>query len=142
LSNPRKASEPPKAIVRTFEQSSNVVSVMHIGTSEYCVELPASIDSTQTVALLTPYFGNDSTVTTGTGITTQVEYDGTCGRNGEEVLTYAVQNGVTVTANDEAFTVAVPKPAERLAGAPAWSAAPRPRLPRRRRNHRLARHAR
>ena len=93
----------------TVTRGSNVLSVTHTANSgEYCVEPAGSVPSAQTGAVVSPYYPTDSTTTAGTGITTQVEYDGTCGVNGEEVFTFKVTNGATVAFTDEPFFVAVP----------------------------------
>ncbi len=86
-------------------QNHNVVSVTHVATGQYCVNLDPSIVANQTGAVTTPYFPNDSTNAVQF---THVEYQGTCGANGESIWTYKVNGSLTVTPTDESFFVVVP----------------------------------
>jgi hypothetical protein len=92
----------------TVARGSGVVGVTHTSTGFYCVQLNTTIPSTQTGAVVSPYFPADSTTGGGVGATTQVEYDGTCAGNGEAVLTFRVANGTSVAVTDEPFFIVVP----------------------------------
>jgi hypothetical protein len=94
----------------TVAQSMNVVSVTHTnGTGIYCIELNPSINASQTGAVVSPYFQKDST-SVSLGHVSHVEYDGACGSNGEQVVTFqaAVGSPGTLTIMDEPFFIIVP----------------------------------
>jgi hypothetical protein len=93
--------------VGNVSHSHNVLSVIKLGTGEFCVQLDPSVPSSSTGAVAVPNFNDDSTNSSNIA---QVEFDGTCGTNGVEVLTNEVTAGagLTVNAVDEGFFVAVP----------------------------------
>jgi hypothetical protein len=88
----------------------HVSSVTHTGgTGTYCVELDSGfVTNTSAVAVLTAYFPNDSTSAGTPGQTTVLEWDGTCGTNGLEVIAFRMVPGTSVANNDEPFAIAVP----------------------------------
>jgi len=90
----------------TIAGSSNVASVIAFGSGHYCVQLDAGV--TATIAVVSPWWGSDATEEGTPGQTTQVEYVGLCGSNGEEVFTYQVIPGTSVTGNNEGFSIVVP----------------------------------
>jgi hypothetical protein len=89
-------------------RSGSVADATHLGTGHWCVELyPQAVNANIAAAVVSPWHGDDSTAAGNPGTTTQVEWSGQCGTNGEEVFTWAV-NGTSVTPADEGFAIVVP----------------------------------
>jgi hypothetical protein len=90
-------------------KSYNVNGVTRTGKGVYCVALPSpAIRAAAAVAVVTPFFGHDSTSAGAPGSIAHVEFAGSCGRNGERVRTYEVNNGQSVALHDEAFIIVIP----------------------------------
>jgi hypothetical protein len=92
-----------------IRSSSSVTSVSHSLTGWYCVELDSSVVTAgATAPVMSPYYVGDDTSVGTPGTTTHIEYQGTCSPNGEQVLTYTIDNGTAVALTDDSFVIVVP----------------------------------